>query len=178
VFGGSAGAATFGEEGNLYRFVSGGTNPAATGADKVIASYTLPAGSFDIAGRGLVFQALGTFVSNANTKDCKLYFNCTTATVGQTVTGGTVIADSGSFTTGSPLGWQLTAQVFKYGATGSNTQVGQNTGIIVANTHSGMGVPILFTANESAPIIMALTLNTNTAATDLSANFFEVNALN
>jgi predicted amidohydrolase len=67
-FGGST--ATFPDEGNLYRAVpgvAGAVNPGATGADNVIAVYSLMANSFDQANRGLTITAMGVFAANANT---------------------------------------------------------------------------------------------------------------
>jgi len=176
-FGSSTGY--FLEEGNLYRFVSGaGVAPAATGNDVVLAVYTLPASSFDIAGRGLSLTAVGAFAATNNNKTVKIIFNPATAVVGSTVgAGGTTVATTG-VSTGNAVGWQLCTNIFKYGAAGSNTQYAQETATIVGTTHGGMGLPALATATESGAILIAVTGNAATATSDILLNFFEVNAMN
>jgi hypothetical protein len=165
-------------EGNIFRTVSGAVNPGATGVDSVLAVYSLPANSFDgIGNRGLNIQAFGSFANNANGKRAKLFFNPTAAVVGSTISGGTLIADTGA-STGANVGWNIGAQVFKYGASGSNTQYGQETNVIIGGVHSGMGLPLALTAAENAAILIAVTGNAATLATDMSLAMFEVNALN
>ena len=139
-----SGTGTVLAEGNIYRYVNGaGINPGATGADNVLAVYSLPANSFDAIGnRGLSIQAWGSFANNTNAKRSKIIFNPTAAVVGQAVSGGTVIADTGSYSTTGAVGWNIGAQVFKYGAANSNTQYGQETNVIIGSTHSGLGLPL------------------------------------
>ena len=176
-----SGSANMLSEGNIYHYASAGINPAGTGSDYVVSTYTIPANSFDgLAGtnRGLSFNAFGGFANNANAKRAKIIFNPTAAVVGSVVTGGTTIADTGSYSTTGAAGWNLSAQVFKYGAAGSNTQYGQCTGIIIGTTHGGMGVPLALTAVESGPILVAVTANATTAATDITLSNFSANAMN
>jgi hypothetical protein len=179
-FGGGTGAARSG--GNLHRQIGkplAGNNADVT--DDVLASYTLPASSFDVAGRGLCVTAQGRSGATANDKRVKLWFNAMIS--GGVVTGGSVIADSGPWVTGAipnnNVGWQLTANVFKYGAAGSNTQYAQGTAIL-GGIHGGIGLPVFPTAVESGAIVIALTGSSYTAgvADDLVANWFEVNAMN
>lgn len=175
------GAALMAEEGNISRQLSSaGIQPGATGADNVLAFFSLPANSFDIAGRGVTITAQGTFVSNANTKDMKIVFNPSTAVVGSTVgAGGTTIADTGSQTTGTAgTGWSIQANVFKYGAAASNTQLGLHQQAQVGSVVGGIVPPSLLTATESGAILIAVTGNAGTAATDIKLNFFEINAMN
>jgi hypothetical protein len=83
----------------------------------------LPASSFDVFGRGLSITAAGrSGPTNATNKTIRLFWGCTAAVVGSTVSGGTIIADTGVQTTVN-AGWMLTANVFKFGAAGSNTQM-------------------------------------------------------
>ena len=147
--------------GTLYRLISGtGINPGGTGQDYVVASFSLPANSLDgISNRILQFSASGNLAANSNNKTMKLFFNCTTATVGSAVTGGTTIATT-SVSTGSGVGWMLTATVAKYGAPNSNTQIYQETGTIVGTVHGGLGVAGAITATENAPILCAVTIFT------------------
>jgi hypothetical protein len=77
-FGGGTGS--FGREGNLSRqIVSAGVNPGATGADNVLAVYSLPGGSFDAAGRGIAISAQGSFGATGNNKRVKIIVNPATA---------------------------------------------------------------------------------------------------
>jgi hypothetical protein len=176
-FGGGLGS--FLEEGNLSRQISAaGVTLASTGADVVLAVYSIPASSFDAAGRGLTLQALGSFAANANNKTVNMIFNPATAVVGSTVGGGgTTVATTG-VSAGNGVGWQLGANIFKYGALGSNTQFTVETATIVGTTHGGIGVPANATAVESAAILIAVTGNAATTATDIIFNFLEVNAMN
>jgi hypothetical protein len=99
------------------------------------------------------------------------------------VTGGSVIADTGSWVSGTipndNVGWQLTASVFKYGATETNTQYAQGTAIL-GGVYGGIGLPVFPTAVESGAIVIALTGSSYTtgAANDVVATWFEVNAKN
>jgi len=182
------GAATFGsdaqnplimgESGNLnIQAVSAGRNPASTGADIVLAVFALPANVFDIANRGLDIQAQGSIVNNANTKRVKLIWNATTAVVGSAVTGGTTIADTGSVTTLGG-GFSLMASIFKYGAAGSNTQICLHQQAQVGGTVSALLAPSLATAVESGQILIAVTGNAGTTATDIVFNFLQVQGMN
>jgi hypothetical protein len=179
------GLAAIAREGNIFRQVSvAGINPGATGADNVLAAFVLPANSLDIAGRGISLTASGkTGPTNATGKLIRLWWGATTAVVGSTISGGTLIADTGSQTTVS-AGWLLMANVFKAGAAGSNTQYAQCTGAILGNSHLGLGaagalgIPLFPTVAENAAIIIAVTGNATTAVADIVLNFFEINAMN
>jgi len=179
-FGGGTGA--FFGEGNLTRLVGSslGANKADT-TDDVLASYTVPASSFDVSGRGLCITAQGSTGPTANNKRVKLWFNATISA--GVVSGGSVIADTGAWVNGTTLnnnvGWQLMANVFKYGAAGSNTQYAQGTAIL-GGSHGGIGLPVFPTASEAGAIVIALTGSSYTAgvANDLVATWFEVNAMN
>lgn len=175
-----SGIATVLAEGNVFRYASGsGTVPAVIGTDNVLAVYSMPANSFDGTGnRGISVMASGSFANNPNSKRVKLIFNASAAVVGGTVTGGVTIADSGINTTAGGIGWNLSANIFKYGAANSNTQLAQATGIIAGSTHGGINAPILTTATENAPILIAVTGNAVTTASDIVLNFVEINAMN
>lgn len=177
-----SGTGTFLEEGNLYRQAYGisdvGGQPAATGADKVIAAYTLPANSLDGTGfRGLNFQMQGNFAATGNNKTCKIIVGCTTAAVGTTVTGGTTLCTTG-VSAGNNLPWYLSGTLFKYGAANFNTQSGMMTGLIIGTTHSGATLAVNLTLTENAAILIAFTGNAATAATDIQMTLAEVNAMN
>jgi len=174
-------AAIMAAEGNINRQIaSAGINPGGLTADNVMAVYSLPAGAFDILGRGISITAQGSIVSSTNAKRTKIIFNPATAVVGSTVgAGGTTIADSGAIPVSQAGGWILQANVFKYGATGSNTQIGLHQLAQVPGTAQVPPVaPSLITANEANPILIAVTGNVAVALTDIVFNFLEVNAMN
>lgn len=173
-----SGLAYMGQSGNInVQISSAGVSPGATGADNVLAAFVLPANCFDQAGRGLTITAQGKFVSGAGTKDIKIIFNPATAVVGSTVGGGgTTVADTGSFTTGTATGWSLQANIFKYGAAGSNTQIGLHQQAQMGGAIGPMLPPSLITATESAAINIAITGNAGTTATDIVFQFLEINA--
>jgi hypothetical protein len=166
------------EEGNINRQISatGITSNTTAAQDTVLAAYTLPANCLDIVGRGITITAQGSFAANANaTKQCSIFFNCTTATVGSAVTGGTKIADTGAVATNGQ-GWSLQAEVFKGG---SNTQLALHQQAQVGNAVSALLSPITnINATDTAPILIAVTSRNTTAGTDVVFNFMEVNAMN
>jgi len=175
-----AGTALMGAEGNLTggRIVSSaGVSPAGTGGDYVIAVYSMPANSFDVALRGVNIIAQGSVAANGNTKRIKLYWGCTTAVVGSLVTGGTVVCDTGAVTTNG-AGWSVESNVFKYGAAGSNTQIALHVSAQVGNTVGPLLSPSLVAASESGAILIAVTGNATTTATDILFNFLEMNGMN
>ena len=180
-----SGTGTVLAEGNIYRYASAGVNPAATGSDVVLAVASVPANSFDGTGnRGLAFQMNGSFGNNTNTKRAKIVVNPSAAAVGSTVgTGGTTLADTGAYNTTGLTGFQLSAEMFKYGAANSNTQVGFCTGIVIGAAHGGLGTgapgaPQAVAAVENAPILVAFTGNAATLASDISLAFACINAMN
>jgi hypothetical protein len=175
-----AGVGTFGLEGNIYSYADGtGLQVAVTGADKVVAVYSLPANSLDgIRFRGLLCQFSGNKANNASAITAKIIFNATTAVVGATVTGGTTIATTGATTTSGGVGWGIEGQVYKYGIANSNTQITQEVSTVVGTTHGGMGLAATAAAVENAPILIAFTINAATTATDATAFFASVNSLN
>ena len=168
-----------GAEGNINRQISSaGISPGATGADNVLLVYSLPANAFDQSGRGIQITAAGKFGATANNKDVKIIFNPATAVVGSTVgAGGTTIADTGVVATNG-TGWEVSAQVFKYGANGSNTQIGIHSQAQIGAAVASLLVPSLITAVENAAILIAVTGNATTATTDIVANWFEANWMN
>jgi hypothetical protein len=176
VFGNGTGS--FGLEGNLTAQVSAGVNPGATAADNVLAVYTLPANSFDQAGRGITISAIGGYAANGNSKTVKIIVGAASAVVGSTIgAGGTTIASTGAVTTNG-AGFSLQACIFKYGAAGSNTQQGIHSSAQSGSAVAALIAPSALTLVESAPILVAVTGNAATTATDISLSLFEVNACN
>lgn len=164
--------------GNVAALVSAGINPGSTNTDNVLAAWTIPANIFDVAGRGLAITAMGSVAANVNSKQIKIWAGATTATVGSAIVGGTLIADSGAYTTNNAVGWQLAAQIFKYGNPGSNTQVALHQAATIGLTVGTLIVPALLTLTESSSFIIAVTGKAVTTATDISLNFAEVFATN
>lgn len=142
-----------------------GVSPATTANDNVLYSFTIPALTFDQAGRTVVIQAAGSYGATANNKDIKIIAGCTTAVVGSAVVGGTVISDTGVVATNGTR-WQSQATIIKTGGLGSNTQV--------AIDNTGTKLPQALTAPENAGIIIAVTGNATTATIDILANWLEV----
>jgi len=176
VFG--SGTSSFGLEGNLTAQASAGVNPAATGADKVLAVFTLPSNSLDQAGRMISIAASGAYAANTNTKEVKIIVGAATAVVGSTIgAGGTTIADSGAVTTNG-AGWQLSGSILKYGAPGSNTQIGSHTQGQNGSAGAALLTPSALTLNEGQPILIAVTGNATTTATDITLNAFTVRGSN
>lgn len=173
-----SGLGTFAEEGNLYKYQSAGTSPGGTGSDYVVASFTLPASSFDIAGRSLTINADGGFANNTDAKRAKIIVGCTTATVGSVVSGGTTIADTGTYSTTGAVGWGLSASVAKYGAAGSNTQIAIHAAAQMGATVGSLLAPQALTLTESAAILVAVTLNCTTTASDATLMWATINAMN
>lgn len=178
---GSGGALT-GGGGDIYDVViPAGQSPGATGADNVLAVFSIPANSFDIAGRVLNIEALGTFANNTNSKRVKVIFNPSAAVVGSTVTGGTTIVDTGAWTTTGLTYFNVGAQVTKYGAANSNTQIAVPTGVVLGTTHGGAGAGTginLTTAVENAVILIAVTGNAATTAADILLYQVQINVYN
>jgi hypothetical protein len=166
---------------NKQRWGSG-TSPAATGADNVVAVFSLPANSFDVANREIEIEAVGEFAANADTKTCKIIFNPATAVVGSTVgSGGTTLVSSGAVASNG-LAFLLKGRVFKYGAPGSNTQIGYQLELVLGGTNDGMGTSTstmqAITATENAAIPVCFTANAATTATDVLLYSFTVIGIN
>ena len=161
-------------------------SPAATGADNVMAVYSLPANTLNYAPvgstittgavlstAGLRIRAVGHYAANGNNKTVKLIFNATTAVVGSTVTGGTTVVTSGVVAING-LGWVIEAFVRKVGAPNSNTQVaGQILGQFGA-TFISPPVTQYPVAIENAAILIAVTGNAATTTTDIVLDHFEI----
>jgi len=178
-FGGGTG--TFGRAGRIYREIDAAApvNPAGTGTDYVISVFSLPASSFDLLGRGLRVTAKGTLGSNTANKTVKIIVNPATAVVGSAVGAGGITACSTGVisTSGAAGGWQVEAEIEKYGANGSNTQLVTPHGAIGGGTHLGAGgAPQLATATESGAILIAITGNCGTTATDIALYKHDIDA--
>ena len=167
-------------EGNIYRVTAiPGQTCNGTGGDYVIGSFVLPGNSFDVAGRGINILAQGSFSNAITNKRIKIIVNASPSAVGSLIGAGTgvVVADTGTVTANGS-GWSVEANVFKYGALGSNTQIGLHQQAQVGTVVTALIIPSLITATESGPINILITGNCVTTPGDISLNFMEVNALN
>lgn len=182
IFGG--GTAVMEQSGNVN--VQSGTpltNPSSITNDNVLAVYSLPAGSLSAAGKGLEITATGNFpLTDTQAKRVKLIWNPSSAVVGSAVGTNTtsfLLGDTGSTTNGgAPAGWIIQSQVYKYGALGSNTQIGQETGVIVGAIHGGCGLASALTTNESLPISIAVTGNATSSVGDIALYNINIEAFN
>lgn len=177
------GTATMEESGNVN--VQTGnplTNPATITNDNVLAVYTIPANSLSASGKGIEVTVAGNLGADTQAKRCKLIWNALTAVVGSAVaTNSTsfLLGDTGSTTNGGVLaGWVIQSQVYKYGAAGSNTQIGQEIGNIIGAIHGGCGIAAALTTNESASILLAVTGNATSSVGDISLYNINVEAFN
>lgn len=164
--------------GNIAVDVLASRNPGTINNDNVLAAWVIPAKLFDAAGRGMQITAMGAVANNTNSKRIKIIVGATTATVGSAVVGGTTVADTGAYTTTGAAGWQIMAQIFKYGAAGSNTQIALHQGAVIGGTNGPLSVPSLLTLTETSSFIVAVVGNAVTATTDIVYNFGEVFATN
>jgi hypothetical protein len=175
-FGGGTG--TFGGSGNLSKQVVAPTN-AGTTANVVLATYTIPAGSFDAAGRCVMIETAGGYGATNNSKTVYVVFNPTTYTVGSSVVGGTTIATTGALTTTSNGGgWTIGVDVCKYGAAASNTQTAVISNLSAGSTFVAQTAPVALTATEASAIPIALVANATSAASDVTWSTFFVAGAN
>lgn len=152
-----------------------GQGNGADTTDDVLATYALPASALDVAGRQVTITIAGKFAATANNKRVKIFWGTTTQTLGLAVAGGTLIADSGVVTTNGG-GFSGSVQVTKYGAAGSNTQIGAGAQIVAGATHTGTQVPTLLTAAENGVINITVTGSSSTtgAANDVVGQMLDV----
>lgn len=183
-----SGTGTFFPKGLISKYTSNtGLSPAGTGGDYVISAYTIPASSLDgITNRGVKVEVWGKFANNGNTKQVKISFNAGAAVVGSLITlapSGIVAFDTGSFSTSAATGFYGSALLMKYNAAESNNQMcvsgGGWTNIATLGggtvaTASPQGV----SGNESGGILVAVTANAGSTATDIIVNQILITAIN
>lgn len=157
---------------------SAGVQPGSTANDNVLAIFTLPASFFDAALRGLTIFAMGSTVANTNVKTLKLIVNPTAPVVGSAVSGGTTIASLALSTAAGGGGWQLEANIYKYGAAGANTQIALHSAGQGGNVVASLAAPSLLTLPENAVVTVVVTGNAATSAADILFNFLEIFGMN
>jgi hypothetical protein len=189
-----ASTATIAEEGNIYREVlgtTGGRQPSSTGATAycLLGFYNIPASAFDGAllpngtvrsNRGVNITAMGSLGANGDTKRILIMAGGTSSTVaaysGTLGLDGTVIADTGSITVNGS-GWSIQAEIFKYGAAASNTQLALHQQAQAGPNVSPLVACQNLTLNEAGVIPIAIVASCTTLASDVQYNFMEVNAM-
>jgi hypothetical protein len=155
---------------------SAGINPAFIGSDVVVAVYTIPANSFDgVAGTNRMVRAdaWGGFSADVTVKRIKMWFSPNAQAAGNTVSGGTLMADTLA-TTSDGGGWWVSGNVTKYGVANSNTQLVTSNGSMASGAGGAaidgtLVAPSLTTGLESTSLYISVTCN-NTAST-LSSTF-------
>jgi hypothetical protein len=152
-----------------------GINPVNLGEDNVLAAYTLPASSLIDNGGGISIEAFGSFsiYSPMNSKRIRIYIGCTAATVGSAVSGGTLIADSGEVWAGN-TGWSLSAEIVKYGMSGSNTQFSVHKATQIGTAPTPLLAPIALTLTEADTALIAVTGNARTTQADIVFNVLNI----
>ena len=171
------GGAVMKPDGNIYRTaLATPVNPGGTAGDYVVDIFALAAGSFDIVGRGLEFTAMGNVANNTNSKRIKLWWNVTAPAIGNVVSGGTLIADTGAYTTTGAAGYSLTAMIFKTATL--NTQLCLHQAAQIGATVGSLVAASTASATESGIIYLAVSANVATATTDISHYFTEIFGMN
>lgn len=179
-----SGQAIIGGEGNIFLSAGTGIQPSATGSEAVLAVCTLPANSFDQPGRGITVYALGSLTAGSGaTQRVRLWYNTGSAATAGTLlgtgsAGATVVADTGVVGPNSAGAWNLSALVFKYGAQGSNTQLGVHQQGQVGGTAVALVAPVTLTATESSAINVAATCIGSGVVGNVILNFLQVTASN
>ena len=160
-FGGAG--ASFGLSGQIsaQQSAAGVGNGSDTTEDTLF-TYSLPAGSLDVAGRSMLIEAWGSFANNSHSKHARLYF-------------GSEVVDTGANTTTGAIGWYLSIDVVK---TGASTQ--QMTAQLITGTTHGGCTTQAGAETDTAAIVIKVTGQTGTSSSagDILCNGFSVTALN
>jgi len=178
--------------GNIYAVAGNpvGANAADT-TDDVLGGIALDATLLRVANQMLQITAGGTTGATTNNKRFKLFLNPTMT--GQTVTNGVIsgghvtagtpLVDSGAWVNGTTpnnaAGWVIEAALIKYGAAGSNTQIGQGwaaTGTLNGGVQAGQAL----TLAENAIINLVITGSSYTtgAVSDVLLQYLFVTGAN
>lgn len=175
--GGGASSVVQRSMGNIYcKPLAAAVNPGGVAGDYVLDFLALPAGSLDAVGRGLEIFAQGNVATGTNTKQIKLWWNVTAPVIGSLVSGGTLIADTGSYSTTGATGYSISARVFKTATLNSQLCMSAYTQIGVAL--AAQAACVVAAAVESGAINIAVTGAAGTTATDIAHFFMQVKALN
>jgi hypothetical protein len=179
-----------GAAGNVYLFAQPSTaalSPAGTGAEYVVAALNIITPGFDVGGRGLTVTVGGSFGGNGNAnKLIRVIWNPTgAAAVGGTVgvgAGGVVAATTGAAAWNGSA-FSLATNIYKYGISGSNTQVIVPGQVLIGSVDVALVAPTTATANEGASIPLVITAQSGAAGvtgltTDVLISYIQVEAFN
>lgn len=139
---------------------SGSTTAVVT--EETLITYTLPASSLSVTGRGLRVMAAGTCAGNTNTKTIRLYF------------GSTIIMTNNVTAAPNGVGWKLEYEIFRTGAATEKAIASGSVGSVQqTTTYSGVGETL------SGALTIKLTGQNNIAtANDIVAQFLSVTFIN
>lgn len=156
---GLSGTALMAGAGNINVQLShAGAATATTGAETTIFTYSLPANSLDVVGRGVVITAWGSATFASGTAVAKLYFGSVGTTVGTLATTNV---------------WWAQIEVFKDAASSQNG-VFQSS---VATTHQGTSL-LSQTESDTAAIVIKVTANQSAVASAIKVFGFTVAGMN
>jgi hypothetical protein len=206
-FGLSTGSLFGNSQATLYRTTLGATtastpagiSPSATGANKIVDVFTLPANAFDAIGRTLTFTVFANVTStvaavisvyanpsNVITWPSNPSVNGTNSGIASktdgtvTMTGGTLVIGTGSQT--MPVAGELILQG-QLVATGVSTQEALTTNVVTSTASAGTGVGANnvwqdTTITSTAAIVFVIVVQVATAAADLIYNGCLIQGLN
>jgi hypothetical protein len=206
-FGLSTGSLFGNTQATLYRTTLGATtsstpagiSPSATGANKIVDVFTLPANAFDAIGRTLTFTVFANITaavvgslsiyanpSNVITWPVNPAVNGTNSGIASktdgtiTMTGGTLICSTAAQTMGAAGEMILQGQIV---ATGVSTQEACTTNVIFGAASGGTGGGVNnawtdTTITSTAAIVFVIVAQIATAATDLIYNGCLIQGLN
>ncbi|SRR5260221_9938344 len=137
---GAVGTGTFSPQGRISsQFSVAGIGNGADLTDDTLFTFSLPANSFDIAGRGVVVEAFGKFAANGNNKTVKIFF-------------GAAVISSG-VQVGNNVGWFLRLVLYKQAG---NVQIGSGRGQAGATVFT-VPIPINGAEADASPITIKTT---------------------
>jgi hypothetical protein len=155
------GTETFRPEGVINLDTTSGATIADT-AETTLITYTLPANTLNVDGKGLRIKVAGGTLNDANGKTIRLYF------------GSTVLMSNDVTTTPNNQSWVFEGEVFRTGAT---TQKCISKGMVGAApqtaTYTGAGETL-----SSAIVIKVTGQNGSAVANEITAQLMKVEFLN
>ena len=135
-----------------------GASTATTGAETTIFSFTLPANTLDVVGRGLSIQSWGSATFASGTAVVKIYFGSVGTSVGTLATTNN---------------WWGQIEIWKDAASSQNG-IFQST---ISTTHQGTSL-LSQTETDTAAIVIKVTANQSAVANAIKVNGFQVVGLN
>lgn len=161
------------DTGNLFVYAGAAASgqPAVINSNRVVQFFAIPPLAFDVANRGLLINASGGQLSNANVKTVSLLVSSVLPVIGAVAPSGTTIASS-TLTASAAGGWTIGAQIQKYGALGSNTQIAVHQAAQSVGAVGALTAPSALTLNESVVNYVSLIINNVAALADSYLTLF------